>query len=366
MPEFRRDQLRDRQANRMLGSRQHEHRRGTRDPGGSPRQHGRAPDFLVAERPEQLTKTIQPFLEQPLDRLVRAVAGRDPGAAGGDDRVDAAEPLGNGVANLARLVAQERAFGDEVPRRVEELGNRAAADVRGLGARVADRQHETADAGNGGLPVIRDRHVPNYRGEPRRSGPPAGRHVESRDQCIWYNYCFAAPLAQLDRASGYEPGGRKFESCRARQPSLTVCQRKRELRLAGHLRSRFANGNVSYGWQATCAHGCQRKRELRLARPPAKVMRRSFSEGGPRPGASPARPLHARSREAGAPSSGSEDIPVPTIQRTSGVIQRPMSGSGGPIMPPTNPHPSGGGSGWTAMAGKGAAEPRNGGGEAGP
>ena len=25
-----------------------------------------------------------------------------------------------------------------------------------------------------------------------------------------------APLAQLDRASGYEPGGRTFESCRAR------------------------------------------------------------------------------------------------------------------------------------------------------
>jgi beta-N-acetylhexosaminidase len=31
---------------------------------------------------------------------------------------------------------------------------------------------------------------------------------------------FEAPLAQLDRASGYEPGGRKFESCRARHPSL--------------------------------------------------------------------------------------------------------------------------------------------------
>ena len=27
-----------------------------------------------------------------------------------------------------------------------------------------------------------------------------------------------APLAQLDRASGYEPGGRRFESCRARHP----------------------------------------------------------------------------------------------------------------------------------------------------
>ena len=28
-----------------------------------------------------------------------------------------------------------------------------------------------------------------------------------------------APLAQLDRASGYEPGGRRFESCRARHSS---------------------------------------------------------------------------------------------------------------------------------------------------
>ena len=27
-----------------------------------------------------------------------------------------------------------------------------------------------------------------------------------------------APLAQLDRASGYEPGGRRFESCRAHHP----------------------------------------------------------------------------------------------------------------------------------------------------
>ena len=25
-----------------------------------------------------------------------------------------------------------------------------------------------------------------------------------------------APLAQMDRAPGYEPGGRRFESCRAR------------------------------------------------------------------------------------------------------------------------------------------------------
>jgi hypothetical protein len=32
-------------------------------------------------------------------------------------------------------------------------------------------------------------------------------------------FSLLAPLAQLDRASGYEPGGRRFESCRARQAS---------------------------------------------------------------------------------------------------------------------------------------------------
>ena len=29
-----------------------------------------------------------------------------------------------------------------------------------------------------------------------------------------------APIAQLDRASGYEPGGRKFESCWAHSKSF--------------------------------------------------------------------------------------------------------------------------------------------------
>ena len=31
----------------------------------------------------------------------------------------------------------------------------------------------------------------------------------------------SAPVAQLDRVPGYEPGGRGFESCRARQQSST-------------------------------------------------------------------------------------------------------------------------------------------------
>ena len=31
-----------------------------------------------------------------------------------------------------------------------------------------------------------------------------------------------APVAQLDRASAFEAGGRRFEPCRARQPSLEI------------------------------------------------------------------------------------------------------------------------------------------------
>ena len=44
---------------------------------------------------------------------------------------------------------------------------------------------------------------PWHRGRPPRRRPT---HVSPQ-----------APLAQLDRASGYEPGGRRFESCRAHQ-----------------------------------------------------------------------------------------------------------------------------------------------------
>ena len=35
----------------------------------------------------------------------------------------------------------------------------------------------------------------------------------------WFKYLFNAPVAQLDRVPGYEPGGREFESLRARQNS---------------------------------------------------------------------------------------------------------------------------------------------------
>ena len=62
----------------------------------------------------------------------------------------------------------------------------------------------------------RDRARP---GRPARAERAVVRHGAAVTSAI-IEVC--APLAQLDRASGYEPGGRRFESCRARQPSLTL------------------------------------------------------------------------------------------------------------------------------------------------
>ena len=57
-----------------------------------------------------------------------------------------------------------------------------------------------------------------------------------------------APIAQLDRASGYEPGGRTFESCWAHQPPLwflaEAVGRSREAR------RRTSPLASSFGWQA--------------------------------------------------------------------------------------------------------------------
>ena len=55
-----------------------------------------------------------------------------------------------------------------------------------------------------------DRAVSSAAGLGTRAGRRGDRHRIGR-KC--YNLGFAAPLAQLDRASGYEPGGRMFESC---------------------------------------------------------------------------------------------------------------------------------------------------------
>ena len=85
------DQLRHRQPDGVLGSRQDEDRGAARDAGGGARHHRGAADLLVAEHPEQLAEAVEPLLEQAGDRFVGAVARGDAGAAGRDDRVDAAD-----------------------------------------------------------------------------------------------------------------------------------------------------------------------------------------------------------------------------------------------------------------------------------
>ena len=60
-------------------------------------------------------------------------------------------------------------------------------------------------------PVAQLDRVPGYE--------PGGREFESlrarQNSCKFKEY-FCAPVAQLDRVPGFEPGGREFESLRAR------------------------------------------------------------------------------------------------------------------------------------------------------
>jgi hypothetical protein len=58
-------------------------------------------------------------------------------------------------------------------------------------------------------------------------------------------FCHFAPLAQLDRASGYEPEGREFESLRAHHFSVFLLNRLKR-RQSPALRSRFHPYGLSY------------------------------------------------------------------------------------------------------------------------
>ncbi len=60
-------------------------------------------------------------------------------------------------------------------------------------------------------PVAQLDRVPGYE--------PGGREFESLRARQFLKMIFSkiAPVAQLDRVSGFEPGGREFESLRARQ-----------------------------------------------------------------------------------------------------------------------------------------------------
>src|SRR4029450_11361316 len=95
-----------------------------------------------------------------MDRFVGAVARGDAGAPGRHDYVDRAEPGGNRLPTLLRSITQDSAPAYDVPGSVEQFHDRASASISGFRAGIADRQHETTDAGGRHLPGIRYRHGP--------------------------------------------------------------------------------------------------------------------------------------------------------------------------------------------------------------
>src|SRR5438270_4145776 len=113
-----------------------------------------------------------------------------------------------GAAGCDQLAAdrdRERQVGKAVPVHVSEL---AAADAK-FGSAEAMRS---------------DAHAVPRADFPL--DPRADRSFRHKPVCYSFRLCALewieeahqpnpfAPLAQLDRASGYEPGGRRFESCR--------------------------------------------------------------------------------------------------------------------------------------------------------
>ena len=109
-------------------------------------------------------------------------------------------------ASAARAVAGETPIRGRLP---VALGDRFPLGPRPRPAACESRQRRRRDAPAAADAVIRAGR--------RRARPVAGGRRRAAVAIIRSPF---APLAQLDRASGYEPGGRRFESCRARQTAL--------------------------------------------------------------------------------------------------------------------------------------------------
>ena len=127
--------------------------------GGGAAHHRGGADLLVAEHPEQLAEAVEPFLEQPRDRFVGAVARRDAGSAGRDDACDvrvrelpldrAAHELGGSSLTIVRPVTWW-------PAREQQIGDRPAARVGGLRAGVADRHDRSSAPSAGACALVLD------------------------------------------------------------------------------------------------------------------------------------------------------------------------------------------------------------------
>jgi hypothetical protein len=88
---------------------------------------------------------------------------------------------------------------------------------------------------------------------------------------------FFAPLAQLDRASGYEPGGRTFESCRARHPPPLV-PRAAAWRRTIRLQAGEVNGRTRSAYAAARADRRQIYFEVLAALAPFVFFARSRAQ----------------------------------------------------------------------------------------
>ena len=182
----------------------------------------------------KFTEAVELLVEQARDGLVRRVARRDARAAGRDDHLHVRiVQLGDHCgANLIRFVTNDLAACHLVSFCPEQVADGASARGGGLGPCVADRQDVAVCHGRRQRLVLGVSHEAIMAGAVGHGlGPgrvaalafwPGGRDIlnnsSGREFGRWY--CPNAPLAQLDRASGYEPGGRRFESCRARHNLL--------------------------------------------------------------------------------------------------------------------------------------------------
>ena len=100
-------------------------------PGGRPRLDRRGADLVVADQVEDGREAVHPLVEERLDRFRRDVAPGEAGAAGGDDRVDrrVGDPSPDLAADLADVVGDDSAIGENVSGLLDALGERAAGLV---------------------------------------------------------------------------------------------------------------------------------------------------------------------------------------------------------------------------------------------
>ena len=156
MSELGQDQLRHRQAYRVLGPGHRENHLPVRGARTRAAQDRRGADFLVAECPEQFSEAGEPLLQQAIDRFVRVIPGRDAGSARGENRLDVrvGELGSQRRAHAGRIIREYLTARDLMAVARQQILNHATAGVGCLRARVTDRQNVTSNAGRRGRSVF--------------------------------------------------------------------------------------------------------------------------------------------------------------------------------------------------------------------